>query len=73
MQQDLYLIGGIMLRAQDIYLNLYHIDITTKITLSSLALTIKNKHFDDDIQRPIAIPHRTADEFLRRGWWAFLC
>lgn len=37
------------------------------MTLSSLALTIFRKDYYDEMSTPIAIPHRTADEFLRRG------
>jgi hypothetical protein len=39
MKPDIYLPGGIMLQARYIYWSLYELDITTKITLSSLALT----------------------------------
>lgn len=56
MKQEIYLLGGIMKKAQDIYWDLYEIDITRKITLSSLALTIFRKHFSDDVKTPIAIP-----------------
>ena len=37
------------------------------MTLSSLVLTIFRKDYYDEMSTPIAIPHRTADEFLRRG------
>lgn len=40
MKQDIYLLGGVMKEVQDIYYKLYSVDITTKITLSSLSLTI---------------------------------
>lgn len=69
MKQDIYLLGGIMLQAQNIYLSLYELDITTKITLSSLALTIFRRDYYDEMSTPIAIPHRTAEEFIRRGYY----
>lgn len=53
MKQDIYLLGGIMLQAQNIYLSFYELDITTKITLSSLALTIFRKDYYDEMSTPI--------------------
>lgn len=69
MIQDIYLLGGIMLRAQNIYMDHYNIDITSKITLSALALTIFRMHFYDKDKHPIAVPHRTAEEFIRRAYF----
>ena len=69
MKQDIYLLGGIMLQAPNIYWSLYELDITTKITLSSLALTIFRKDYYNEMSTPIAIPHRTAEEFIRRGYY----
>lgn len=40
MKQDILLLGGVMQKAQEIYWNLYKVDIESKITLSSLALCI---------------------------------
>lgn len=76
MKQDIYMLGGIMHKAQQIYLKYFYVYITSKITLSSLALAIYRLHFDNDVHTPIAIPHRTADEFIRRGyylWWTRRC
>lgn len=39
MIQDIRLLGGIMQKAQEIYWELYQVDIDSKITLASLALT----------------------------------
>lgn len=69
MKQDIFLLGGVMSKAQDIYYRLYQLDVCTKITFSSLTLTIFRKHFYDEESTPIAIPHRTADEFIRRGYY----
>lgn len=69
MRQDIHLLGGIMLKTKALYFEIYNIYITTKITLSSLALTISRFNFYNDIDTPIAIPHRTADEFLRRAYY----
>ncbi|KAI3775385.1 hypothetical protein L1987_49958 [Smallanthus sonchifolius] len=38
MKQDILLLGGVMQKAQDIYYQLFRLDIVTKITLSSVAL-----------------------------------
>lgn len=39
MKQDIYLLGGVMLKAQDIYWNVYNIDIKKSVTLSCLSST----------------------------------
>lgn len=69
MKQDILLLAGIMYKAQQIYWNLYKIDIVTKITLPSLALTIFRKHFYDPIKTPISIPNANVDSFIRRGYY----
>lgn len=69
MKQDILLLGGVMLKAQDIYWKFYNIDIVTKLTLSSLALAIfRTKYYDSD-NRPIHIPNRNEDTFIRRGYY----
>ena len=40
MKQDIYLLGGILKRAQEIYWSSYNIDIVKKITLPSQAIDI---------------------------------
>lgn len=70
MKQDIHLLAGIMRKAQAIYLELYGgIYITTRITLSSLAFTLFSNPFFNSVETPIAIPHRTADEFIRRAYY----
>jgi len=69
MKQDIYLLGGIMQRAQDIYWGLYEIDIVTKITLSSLALAIFRKKYYDDEKTPISIPTMNFDSFIRLAYY----
>jgi len=69
MKQDILLLGGVMLKAQDIYWKLYNIDIVTKLTLSSLALAIfRTKYYDSD-NWPTHIPTRNEDTFIRRGYY----
>lgn len=68
MKQDIYLLGGIMQRAQDIYWCLYEIDIVDKITLSSLALALFRKKYYYDEKTPISIPTRNVDSFIRLTW-----
>ncbi|XP_038876624.1 DNA polymerase-like [Benincasa hispida] len=58
-----------MQKAQEIYWNLYNVDIESKITLSSLALSIFRMKFYDDVNWPIHIPNRNEDEFLRSGYY----
>lgn len=66
MKQDIYLLGGVMLKAQDIYWNVYNIDITNSVTLSSLALKIFRTHYYDE---PIYIPSQNEENFIRRAWF----
>lgn len=53
MKQDIYLLGGIMQRAQEIYWSSYKIYIVKKITLPSLALDIFRKKYYDVDKCPI--------------------
>lgn len=47
MKQDILLLGGVMKKAQEIYWKLYTIDIESKITLSSLTLSIYHMKYYD--------------------------
>jgi hypothetical protein len=69
MKQDILLLGGIMRKAQDIYWNSYKIDIESKITLSSLALTIFRMNYYDSTNWPIHIPNQNEDTFIRRAYY----
>ncbi|KAL4553913.1 hypothetical protein LXL04_040018 [Taraxacum kok-saghyz] len=69
MRQDVYLLGGVMLKAQDIYWNLYKVDIESKITLSSLALNIFRLIYYDDSLFPIHIPTKNEDKFIRHAYY----
>lgn len=55
MKQDILLLalGGVMSKAQDIYWTLYKVDIVTKLTLSSLALSIYRTNYYDPKTFPI--------------------
>lgn len=66
MKQDIRLLGGVMLKAQEIYWTQYKVDIVTKLTLSSLALTRFRTNYYDP---PIHIPNRNEDTFIRRGYY----
>lgn len=69
MKQDILLLGGVMHRAQEIYYDLFQIDIVKKRTLSSLALDIFRTLYYDQNQWPIYIPNRNEDTFIRRGYY----
>lgn len=69
MKQDIYLLGGVMQKAQDIYCKLYKLDIESKITLSSLALSIFRQRYYDADNWPIHIPNRNEDTFIRRAYY----
>ena len=58
-----------MKKAQSIYWELYRVDIESKITLSSLALTIFRRKYYDSSNWPIHIPSKNEDSFLRRAYY----
>ena len=69
MKQDILLLGGVMLKAQEIYWTSYKIDIVSKLTMSSLALAIfRTKYLDPD-KWHIHIPNRNEDSFIRCGYY----
>ncbi|KAG0450457.1 hypothetical protein HPP92_026900 [Vanilla planifolia] len=67
MKQDILLLGGVMKNAQEIYWKLYNVDIESKITLSSLALTIFRLKYYDATHFPIHIPNKNEDSLIRRA------
>lgn len=67
MKQDILLLGGVMQKAQDIYWKLFSIDIESKITLPSLALTIYRTLYYDESHFQIHIPSQNEGRFLRQG------
>ncbi|KAM7249945.1 hypothetical protein ACFE04_019724 [Oxalis oulophora] len=69
MKQDIRLLGGVMQKAQSIYSKLYEIDIVSKITISSLALTIFRMKYYNDSVFPIHIPNKNEDTFIRKGYY----
>ena len=69
MKQDIRLLGGVMLKAQEINWKLFNVDIESKITLSSLALSIFRMKYYDDSNWPIHIPNRNEDLFIRRAYY----
>lgn len=69
MKQDILLLGGVMRKAQDIYWKLFQVDIESKITQSSLALTIFRMKYYDESSWPIHIPNKNEDNFIRRAYY----
>lgn len=69
MKQDIRLLGGVMQKAQSIYFEEYKVDIVSKLTLSSLALSIYRTNFYDPKSFPIHIPNRNEDAFIRRAYY----
>ncbi|KAF5182439.1 Dna polymerase, partial [Thalictrum thalictroides] len=69
LRQDIVLLGGVMLKAQQIYWNKYSIDIEDMMTLTSLSLKIFRQNFFDDETFHINIPNRNQDTFIRRGYY----
>ncbi|KAK9741127.1 hypothetical protein RND81_03G083600 [Saponaria officinalis] len=69
MKQDIILLGGILLKFQNLYFNAYQDDIVKKITTPSLALSLfRNKYYDDK-KSSIHIPNMNEDRFIRRGYY----
>jgi hypothetical protein len=69
MQQDIRLLGGVMQKAQEIYWKFFNIDIDSKITLASLALTIYRMKYYDASNWPIHIPNKNEDTFIRNAYY----
>jgi len=69
MKQDIRLLGGVMLKAQEIYWEVYQVDIESKITLPSLALSIFRSKYYDVSNFPIHIPNKNEDTFIRRAYY----
>ena len=69
MRQDIRLLGGVMRKVQEIYWTQYKVDIVTKLTLSSLALTIFRTNYYDPDNWPIHIPSQNEDTFIRRAYY----
>ncbi|XP_022849105.1 uncharacterized protein LOC111371388 [Olea europaea var. sylvestris] len=62
-------LGGVMLKALEIYWTICNVDIVTKLTLSSLALTIFRTNYYVQNNWSIYIPNRNEDTFIRRGYY----
>ncbi|XP_022975380.1 uncharacterized protein LOC111474649 [Cucurbita maxima] len=69
MKQDIRLLGGVMQKAQEIYWEVYQVDIESKITLPSLALSIFRSKYYDVSNFPIHIPNKNEDTFIRRAYY----
>ena len=69
MKQDILLLGGVMLKAQEIYWKLFQVDIESKITLASLALSIFRLKYYDASNWPIHIPNKNEDSFIRLAYY----
>lgn len=69
MKQDILLLGGVMQKAQEIYSAVYKVDIESKITVSSLALSIFRMKYYDASNWPIYIPNINEDRFIRKGYY----
>ncbi|KAL9678789.1 hypothetical protein QQ045_016640 [Rhodiola kirilowii] len=69
MKQDIRLLGGIMLKAQEINRSNYSVDIVSKLTVPSQALTIFRTRYYDDKKFPIYRPSMNEDYFIRRGYY----
>ncbi|KAJ3673258.1 hypothetical protein LUZ60_006632 [Juncus effusus] len=69
MKQDIYLLGGVMHNAQESFWDAYEIDIVTKMTISSLALTIFRAAYYEPDKTPIYVLNRNLDKFVRNGYY----
>lgn len=69
LKQDILLLGGIMLKAQEIYWSKFQIDTEDTMTLSALAMKIFRQKLDNDKNFPIHLPNRNEDTFIRRGYY----
>ena len=72
MKESIRLLGGVMLKAQDLYWTQSQVDIENCMTLSALAISIFRMIYYDPNRFPIHIPSRNEDTFIRRGMEAML-
>ena len=69
LRQDILLLGGVMLKTQEIHWNKYQIDVEDVMTASALSLKIFRKIYLDEEAFQIVIPNRNQDNFIRRGYY----
>ncbi|KAF6143524.1 hypothetical protein GIB67_029693 [Kingdonia uniflora] len=69
MKQDIRLLAGVVYKAQEIYWTKYGIDITSCLTLSSLAMKIYRFRYYNDKEFPIHIPNRNEDKFFQTAYY----
>lgn len=69
LRQDILILGGVMLKAQELNWSKYHIDIEDVMTLSSLSMKIFRQNYLDDESFYIHLPTRNQDTFIRRGYY----
>ncbi|KAG2481366.1 hypothetical protein PVAP13_J672500 [Panicum virgatum] len=70
LKQDISLLGAVMLKAKAIYFDLYQIDILTRLTISSLALSIfRRQYIKDSEQNRIYILNDNEEQFIRSGYY----
>ena len=75
LRQDIHILGAVMVKAKEIYWDLYEIDILTQLTISSLGMAIfRRKYYNDSEERGrIGILSANQDKFIRRGRWSHRC
>lgn len=69
MKQDIRILGGVMVKGQEIYWSQFNVDIENCMTLSSLAISIFRRQYYDPKSWPICIPNGNEDTFIRRGYY----
>ncbi|XP_074313961.1 LOW QUALITY PROTEIN: DNA polymerase-like [Silene latifolia] len=69
MKQDIHLLGGIMLKFQNLYFIAYQADILDKLTTPSHALSLFRSWFYNDKKHYIHIPDENTDNFIRGGYY----
>ena len=69
LRQDIRLLGGVMLKFQELNWDKYHIDIEGVMTVSALSMKIFRMCYFDPNRFHIHIPNRNQDTFIRRGYF----
>lgn len=69
LKQDIRILGGVMVKGQEIYWSQFNVDIENCMTLSSLAISIFRRQYYDPKSWPICIPNGNEDKFIRRGYY----
>ncbi|KAG6466679.1 hypothetical protein ZIOFF_060114 [Zingiber officinale] len=69
LRQDILILGGVMQKAQALYLSKYNVDVEAVMTISGLSLRIFRANYYKPDLFPISTLTKNEDTFIRRGYY----